>query len=306
MDEAVRRFIRCRRPDGIITSLDADTLVDPDYLLTIEKYFSEKPETEGVSIYFEHPLHGTQFPEMVYKGITLYELHLRYFLFALRRINYPFAYHTVGSAFAVRAEAYARQGGMNTRQGGEDFYFLQKIIKYGHYADLTATRVIPSPRPGTKVPFGTGPEIRKFLTGEKTDFFTYAPEAFADLSDFFSHIIDIYRKKTLPETFFLRLPFSIREFLGEKLFVRKINEVLGNVASERTFMKRFYHWFDMFRVIKYLNESHKSLFIKQPVAAAAAKLLAESGVVPLPDTPNALLQLYRNMEKKQGGTGSDN
>ena len=29
---------------------------------------------------------------------------------------------------AVRAHAYARQGGMNRRQAGEDFYFMQKLV----------------------------------------------------------------------------------------------------------------------------------------------------------------------------------
>ena len=44
-------------------------------------------------------------------------------------VGYPDSIYTIGSAFAVRAEAYMKQGGMNRRQAGEDFYFLYKLTK---------------------------------------------------------------------------------------------------------------------------------------------------------------------------------
>ena len=45
--------------------------------------------------------------------------------------GYPWAMYTVGSAFAVTAEAYVKRGGMNRRQAGEDFYFLQNLAHIG-------------------------------------------------------------------------------------------------------------------------------------------------------------------------------
>ena len=41
MDEAVRRFNQIDKKDGIIVSLDADSLVEPNYLLEIEKHFEK-------------------------------------------------------------------------------------------------------------------------------------------------------------------------------------------------------------------------------------------------------------------------
>ena len=37
---------------------------------------------------------------------------------------------------AVRADAYLRQGGMNRRKAGEDFYFLNKFMVLGGYGEM--------------------------------------------------------------------------------------------------------------------------------------------------------------------------
>ena len=71
---------------------------------------------------------GGKFDDNSYKAVWLYELHLRYYKQALQFTGFPYYYHTIGSAFAVNAEVYCKQGGMNRQKAGEDFYFLQKII----------------------------------------------------------------------------------------------------------------------------------------------------------------------------------
>ena len=65
------------------------------------------------------------------EAIMKYELYLRYYRLALEYTGHPHAYHCIGSAFAVRTLDYVAQGGMNKRQAGEDFYFLQKLIATG-------------------------------------------------------------------------------------------------------------------------------------------------------------------------------
>ena len=81
--------------------------------------------------------------------------------------NLPYSYHTIGSAFAVSASSYAKQGGMNRRKAGEDFYFISKLIKGEKFGEITKTKVIPSPRISDRVPFGTGRSIMKELTIKK-------------------------------------------------------------------------------------------------------------------------------------------
>ena len=150
MDEALRRFDDIGRTEGIIAGYDADCRCETNYLTALERHFHEHPRSSGCSIYFEHPLQGQLSPQ-IYEAAAAYELHLRYYIQALRYSGFPHAHHTLGSCMAVRADAYCEQGGMNKRKAGEDFYFLHKIIPLGGFTDLTATTVHPSPRPSDQV-----------------------------------------------------------------------------------------------------------------------------------------------------------
>ena len=67
------------KPDGVILNLDADCLVEKNYFVSVYNEFFNKKERSACSIYFEHPFQGDDFPEEVYRYITLYELHLRYY-----------------------------------------------------------------------------------------------------------------------------------------------------------------------------------------------------------------------------------
>ena len=60
---------------------------------------------------------------------------------------------------AVRPEAYMKQGGMNRRKAGEDFYFLNKIMSLGGFGECAETTIYPSPRTSKRVPFGTGQAV---------------------------------------------------------------------------------------------------------------------------------------------------
>ena len=53
----------------------------------------------------------------------------------------PYAYHSVGSTLAVRAEAYAIVRGVPKRAAGEDFYLLDKLAKVTPIRVLTGEPV---------------------------------------------------------------------------------------------------------------------------------------------------------------------
>ena len=113
MDEAARRLTAAGNPAGVIACLDADTRVQPNYLQALHLFFDQHPACPAVGIYYEHPISGSEYTSEVYAAIVRYELHLRYYVHALRRAGLPTATQTVGSAMAVRADAYQDQGGMN-------------------------------------------------------------------------------------------------------------------------------------------------------------------------------------------------
>jgi hypothetical protein len=299
MDEAIRRFEDVNRPGGIVACYDADCRCAPNYLKCLERHFAEHPRTPGCSIYFEHPLDGP-LSSAVYEAVAAYELHLRYYVQALRHVGFPFAHHTIGSCMAVRADAYKNQGGMNKRQAGEDFYFLQKVIPLGGFTDLTQTTVFPSPRSSDRVPFGSGRAVRDLLNGDRKPA-TYPLEAFIDLGVLFHELPEIYRDGTIADT--CRgggWPESLRIFLPSQGFGEAVREIRGNTSSEMAFRKRFFQWFNGLRVMKFVHHARDRCYGEREVSGEAGKLLARLRA----DEPNqgpgsvrVLLDIYRGLDK---------
>jgi len=260
MDEGLRRL----GAGGIIVNFDADCRCDPNYLRAIEEHFAKHPETPGCSIYFEHPPGAAD----------LYELHLRYYVQALRHARHPYAFHTIGSCMAVRSHVYMEQGGMNKRKAGEDFYFLQKVIALGNYTDLVTTRVIPSARESHRVPFGTGKAVTDQLHGKPV--LTYPFEAFEDLKRFFEDIE--------------HPPSSMCPFLDSQNFKEKLRELRANTATDETFRDRFFRWFNGFMAMKRIHFARDHLYGARPVLDEARRL---------PDLAKAadLLDAYRVLQR---------
>ncbi|OFX60078.1 MAG: hypothetical protein A2046_16505 [Bacteroidetes bacterium GWA2_30_7] len=298
MDEALRRFNEINNKNGIIVGFDADCTCDNNYIIEIEKHFEKFPNTNACSIYFEHPISGNDFSEINYNGIIQYELYLRYYYQALKYIGVPYYYYTIGSSFAVNCITYAKQGGMNKKKAGEDFYFLQKIISLGNYAEINSTKVIPSPRPSDRVPFGTGASIQKWISNENEYYSTYNIESFIELKIFFENIDLLW--KINPENFQVfetKIPESIFKFLKLNDFYKNLEEINSNSTSLESFRKRFYNWFNAFKVLKCLNLL--SDFNKHcPISESALKLLKLMNVkVENKSDSTDILMVYRNLDK---------
>ncbi len=273
MDLAIQHFYDYNNENGIIISLDADTLVEKNYLSEIYNWFHYSLKRKACSIYYEHPIEGDEFDNTIYNAVIQYELYLRYYVSALKVIGFPYAFHTVGSCFAVRASAYVKVGGMNRRQGGEEFYFIQKLIQIGGYGELNSTKVKPSPRISDRVPFGTGPSIKSIVTDQK-DYITYNPTSFFDLKVLFDSVEDYYAiSEEEYQNKILELPGRVRSFLLNSSFWEEISNLSENCSSVDVFKKRFYHIFNAFKLVKYLNYIHEHFIGKIPVFDAAIELL---------------------------------
>lgn len=263
MDEAIRIF-EAQQKDGVILCFDADSICEPNLLIEVEKVFKDNPKTPGCSIHFEHPLEGELKPE-VYEGILNYELHLRYYVDGLKYAGFPYAFQTIGSSMAVRSSAYQKQGGMNRRKAGEDFYFLHKIIPLGHFKELNTTKIIPSPRRSERVPFGTGRAIGTWLDEGKSELLSYDPKIFEDLKVFFSAVEDWYQIGEV-DTAWGELPASIQQFIPLEEFLAQIREFNSQANSLATFQKRFYQWFDGFKALKFVHFARDEFYPNVPVS----------------------------------------
>ncbi len=306
MDAAVWRFNQFDHQNGIILSLDADTLCSPDYFKAIELVLDEKPETDGFNIYFEHPLSGNEFNSSIYRAVAQYELHLRYYVEGLRYAGFPYAFHTVGSCFGVNAAKYCAQGGMNRRQAGEDFYFLHKIIPLGKFTEINTTTLYPSPRPSSRVPFGTGPVIQKLTAEKNRELETFNPAVFDELKKFLLQK-DLFFNNSPGKlkNSYAELPESMRLFIDTETFVNAVSEINANCKSISTYKKRFYRWFNAFRVFKFLNFCSENIYPKTRVMPAAGELLKKiSDAEEHEFTYFELLKTYRNIQRQNTFTTS--
>ena len=297
MDQAITRLRAAGNPAGIITGFDADSLCDKNYFTAISEQFLVNPETTGASIHFEHPLSGKEYPEQIYRGITLYETHLRYISQAMRYAGFPYFYHTVGSSFAVRADIYVAQGGMNRRKAGEDFYFLHKIMPLGSYVNISGTTVIPSPRTSDRVPFGTGVSMAKWLNDNDTVFYTYPFALFESVKPLFNSIEGLYGH-SVKETNRLITNNTLFSFLEKEGWKNKWNEIQSNCGSAANFRKRFFRWFDGFLLVKYMNYYIREEMPKSPLQKECMELAKYSGWKGFPGSFPEISEWLRNKDKK--------
>lgn len=279
MDEAVIRFEQLNK-DGIIACFDADSTCAENYLVELEKHFEQHPKSPACSIYFEHPLHGNEFSEENYRAIEAYELHLRVYKNALQFCGFPFAFHTIGSSMAVKSKAYQKQGGMNKRKAGEDFYFLQKMMALGNFSELNSTTIYPSPRISDRVPFGTGRAMQNYLSSEQKSYNTYAIQSFLDLKKLVEQLDNLYINFAsschgeLVEPSF-NLPPSVLEYLTTISFNENLIKIRQNSTSLIHFKQLFFNWFNAFKVLKFVHFARDNYYADIDVFHISNELLKQ-------------------------------
>ena len=259
MDLAVEHFLRNEKSRGVIISLDADCTVSTNFLITVWKAFSHDKLLNATIHDFHHRVdEDGPLPE---SAARQYEAYIRYFRSMLEYTGFPYYWHTIGSAFAVLADAYVRVGGMGRQQGGEDFYFLQKIFALENIRELKDARVFPMARLSGRVPFGTGPSLQKIIDEPDGNMRAYSKRSFQELKQFFDMKDDFFGENTQSvEIMTTALHPSLQQFLQEIDFPALIRDCNENSASPTTFRKRFFHHFNAFRIIKYLNQVHPDPF----------------------------------------------
>tara|TARA_Y100000588_G_C14236678_1_gene917650 strand:+ start:216 stop:1568 length:1353 start_codon:yes stop_codon:yes gene_type:complete len=303
MDEALRRLADSNQAEkGLLICYDADCRCAPNYFTSIETHFSTHPKSPGTSIYFEHPLNtdemnnrgfgklGQSISRDEFEGIAAYELHLRYHVRAQKYINFPYGFQTIGSAMAVQAWAYVKQGGMNRRQAGEDFYFLQKISWLGQITELSNTSVYPSPRISDRVPFGTGKAISRFIRSKEQT--SYPLQAYLDIKWLIQQIETLWEDGHFQE----KPPIPLSNFLGKKFLKDVIPEIRKNSTDRKKFRKRFFRWLNAFQLMKYLNRSKNEYYGSKKIEFEAQKLLTELGLREEIHNTAELLKQYRQLD----------
>ena len=290
MDIATQRF-RTINFNGTIVGLDADTVVESNYLNSIYSFFSNN-NFNAASIYFEHPITGDSFSDVHLEQIKYYELHLRYYKNSLKYSNLPYSFHTIGSAFALSASAYARQGGMNRRKAGEDFYFINKLIKGEIFGEINNTKVMPSPRVSNRVPFGTGRAILEGLNTKKDLSLTYDFQSFEIIRSWINRIeTKDFKYGNFPEI--------LKAYMGEEIWIKHHTTMLNNTNSHKSYLKLFYNIFDAFWMLKFIHYLRDNYYPNTRLLDNTNALLIKMNY-PIISSITSQLEFLRKLDKKKG------
>ncbi len=292
MDEAMHRFAIVDRPDGIIASLDADCLVSKNYISGLIASFEAHHDMHAATLAYAHRLEEIDDPRHL-QAMICYELFLRYVELGWRHAGLPYAFTSIGSCFAVRANACARHHGMNRRKAGEDFYFLHKLAREKPLGHIPNVCVYPSARISSRTPFGTGQTIGVFYHGTEKLWPVADPRVFDELKCMREALSQLYHMPTGP--WLKTLPEALAIFLDQAGIVQAAENMRRHAASPQTFAARFFTWFDGLTAWRYVNRDDGQIAIEQ----ALAQLLGGMGLPNRSSDLRSLLMLMRRMDTER-------
>ncbi len=230
-----------QKPD-IIISLDADTTFGPDYINSVVENINNHPTTVAFSIPYYHKLTGDKTKD---RSILHYEIYMRYFAINMWRIGSPYSFTAVGSAIALPISSYKAIGGITPHKSGEDFYFLQKLRKFGKVSYWNKEKVYPAARYSDRVGFGTGPAMIKGKEGDWDSYPIYPFEYYDEVKSTYDLFPVLFNRDT--ET-------PMDKFNEEKFGDSQIWTLLReNFKQEERFIQACHQKLDGFRVFQYLK-----------------------------------------------------
>jgi glycosyltransferase involved in cell wall biosynthesis len=228
--------------NDIVVSLDADTRFNFGYLDSITDNFKNHPDAVALSVPYYHDLTGDEQKD---RAILRYEIYMRYYVINLWRIGSPYSFTAIGSAMALPVWAYRAIGGMTPHKSGEDFYFLQKLRKFGNVLTWNKEKVYPAARYSDRVFFGTGPAMIKGRDGDWSSYPIYPFELFDEIKatyDLFSVLFE--HDATTPMDDF------IEEKFGNQYIWQPLRE---NFKTKEQFVKACHHKIDGLRILQFLK-----------------------------------------------------
>jgi glycosyltransferase involved in cell wall biosynthesis len=230
----------------IILSLDGDTTFSENYFSSVLDAFAMNPEIQSIAIPYYHKLTCDESANL---AILRYEIYMRYYAINLLRIQSPFSFTALGSAMACTAKAYRRIGGLTPHKSGEDFYFLQKLRKFGNMLITLPEMVYPAARFSSRVFFGTGPAMIKGAAGDWSSYPVYNYHFFDEVSETFNAFENLYKDD-------FKTPMT--EFLEEKFGESQVWQPLHeNSKSAGQFVKACSTKIDGLRILQYLKWRHQ-------------------------------------------------
>jgi hypothetical protein len=215
-------------------------------------------DASAVSLPFTHHLFEN---DSTSAATLLYELKLHHYVLHLAALGSPYGFHALGSSFAVRANAYAAVRGVPLRSAGEDFYLLNKLAKVGLIHRATGTGVTITARQSSRVPFGTGPAVRRLLQAENmlSEPLFYDAKSFSTvgrLLEKFNRWVNHPETNTeaeLGEALGSDIASSVTPLLKQWHYEKAIAHIHNAARTEALRQQHTHVWLDGFKLLKLIH-----------------------------------------------------
>jgi len=287
-----------------ICCTDADATLPQDY-------FKRLDDANAEAVAAIYPFRHVDGEDQCCNTATaLYELRLHHYVLGLEYAGSPYAYHTLGSCLAVKADAYAQVRGFPKRAGAEDFYLLNKLAKLGPITRLQGQCIELQARYSTRIPFGTGPAVASIAeSGQLAESpLFYHPQCFLALRALLE-VTPALQQSTSAQLFQLLRARGLEQQLAQvscaQLDSMGLNAALAHCRrqgkSPEQFLRQFQQWFDAFRSLKFIHGIRDAGWPQQSLNALAAlhpQLWPNNA-----GTPIAMKNLQRSIHQHWGWQG---
>lgn len=270
MDMALRILANPGDHSRLILSLDADTLVQSNYLSAIRSFYSSG-KAKTCTVAYQHQIPPDDAGQ---KAICSYEIFLRYWVLGLHYARSPYAFQAIGSTIVTTADQYLAVRGMNRREAGEDFYFLNKLAKTAKIQHITETLVYPSARISRRVPFGTGAAVEKIVSGGGSAYRLYNPRVFIILKEWIvlmEESFHLSEKQIMARA--QEIDPGLASFLTGRGFLSVWPKMRRNCKDRKTYATQLHNWFDGFETLKLVNYLTKEFYPQIDFFPAVTKIL---------------------------------
>ena len=245
-----------------LANTDADAILPSNYFNALTDLDNRK-KIAAVVFPFAAQLTETLTP----LPTLLYDFSLHYYVAGLSWAGSPYNYHTIGSIIAPHYQHYAQVRGFPKRAAAEDFYLLNKLAKTGSVTSLQHPVVKIIARHSDRVPFGTGPAVRKLAAADNPlNMSLYHPDCFLYLKYF----LQLQQILCQQECFSADLiSYSCKQLPLDKISTIDKNQLLKasehfklSAALQHCFQQgatpaaRALHlqqWFDGFKTLKFIH-----------------------------------------------------
>lgn len=244
--------------EDIILTLDGDTVFSENYFQSIASAFAMNPGIKAIAIPYFHPLPVNN--QAAALAILRYEIYMRYYALNMLITMNPYAFTALGSAIACTVQTYRSIGGITPHKSGEDFYFVQKLRKYGQVLIWLDEKVYPAARFSDRVFFGTGPAMIRGNSGDWSGYPIFPVHYFDEIKTTFDGFEELYKAD-------IELPMS--DFLREKFGESFWRPLRHNASSAVHFVRSCQHKVDGLRILQFLKWRHKNSNLTDEESLAA-------------------------------------